>query len=91
MALSSTKMKVSSGNDAGGTGKALREKLFDMLIDMSDQQCAVVWEAFKLSEADPSKSPEECVKLAAERLGMSLDEIRVERPDTADVPPQFQT
>ena len=84
-------MKVSSGNDAGGTGKALREKLFDMLIDMSDQQCAVVWEAFKLSDADPSKSPEECVKLAAERLGMSLDEIRVERPDTADVPPQFQT
>lgn len=70
MALSSTKMKVSSGNDAGGTGKALREKLFDMLIDMSDQQCAVVWEAFKLSEADPSKSPEECVKLARERLGL---------------------
>lgn len=70
MALSSTKMKVSSGNDAGGTGKALREKLFDMLIDMSDQQCAVVWEAFKLSEADPSKNPEECVKLARERLGL---------------------
>lgn len=68
MALSSTKMKVSSGNDAGGTGKALREKLFDLLIDLSDQQCAVVWEAFKLSEADPSKSPEECVMLARERL-----------------------
>ena len=68
MALSSTELKVSSGNDAGGTGKALREKLFDLLIDMSDQQCAVIWEAFKLSEADPAKSSEECVMLARERL-----------------------
>lgn len=75
MALSSTKMKVSSVNDVGGTGKALREKLFDLLIDMSDQQCAVIWEAFKLSEVDPSKSPEVCLKLAAERLGMTLDEL----------------
>ena len=30
-------------------------------------------------------------RLRVERLGMSLDEVRVERPDTADVPPQFQT
>lgn len=81
MALSSTKMKVSSGNDAGGTGKALREKLFDLLIDMSDQQCAIIWEAFKLSETDPSKSPEEYLKLAAERLGTPLDELRNERPE----------
>ena len=89
MALSSTKMKVSSVNDVGGTGKALREKLFDLLIDMSDQQCAIIWEAFKLSEADPAKSPEECLELAAERLGMSLDEVRRERPDTAVVPPKL--
>lgn len=81
MVLSSAKMKASSVNDVGGTGKALREKLFDLLIDMSDQQCAVIWEAFKLSEADPAKSPEECLKLAAERLGTTLDELRNERPE----------
>ena len=81
MALSSAKMKASSVNDVGGTGKALREKLFDLLIDMSDQQCAVIWEAFKLSEADPSKNPEECLELAAECLGTPLDELRNERSE----------
>ena len=50
--------------------QSLKQELCRLILDLSDQQCAVVWEAFKLSEADPSKSPEECVKLARERLGL---------------------
>lgn len=64
----------------------MRERLFDMIAQLTEHQCAVVIEAFRLSKDDPSKSPEECLKLAAERLGMSLDEVRRERPDTAAVP-----
>ena len=65
----------------------MRERLFDLIAQLTEHQCAVVIEAFRLSKADSAKSPEECLKLAAERLGMSLDEVRGERPDTADVPP----
>ena len=67
----------------------MRERLFDLIAQLTKNQYAVVIEAFRLSEGDPSKSPEECVKLAAERLGMSLDEVRGERPDMAVVPPKL--
>ena len=66
---------------------SMREKLFDMIAQLTEHQCTVVIEAFHLSKGDPAKSPEECLKLAAERLGMSLDEIREERSDMAAVPP----
>lgn len=66
---------------------SMREKLFDMIAQLTEHQCTVVIEAFHLSKGNPAKSPEECLKLAAERLGMSLDEIREERSDTAAVPP----
>jgi len=39
---------------------------------MSDDQCAVVMEAFKLSMEDSSKTEEECIKIAAERLGIPI-------------------
>ena len=65
----------------------MRERLFDMIAQLTEHQCAVVIEAFRLSKGDPAKSPEECLELAAEHLGMSLDEVRRERPDTAVVPP----
>lgn len=66
----------------------MRERLFDLIAQLTEHQCSVVIEAFRLSKGDPAKSPEECLKLAAERLGMSLDEVRRERPDTAVVPPK---
>ena len=67
----------------------MRERLFDMIAQLTEHQCAVVIDAFRLSKGDPAKSPEECLKLAAESLGMALDEVREERPDTADVPPEL--
>lgn len=67
----------------------MRERLFDMIAQLTEHQCAVVIEAFHLSKGDPVKSPEECLELAAERLGMSLDEVRRERPDTAVVSPKL--
>lgn len=67
----------------------MRERLFDMIAQLTEHQCAVVIDAFRLSKGDPAKSPEECLELAAESLGMALDEVREERPDTADVPPEL--
>ena len=39
-----------------------------LISKMSDEQCIVVYEAFKIQLEDETKTPEECVKLARERL-----------------------
>ena len=40
-----------------------------LISKMSDEQCIVVYEAFKIQLEDETKTPEECVMLARERLG----------------------
>lgn len=39
-----------------------------LISKMSDEQCIVVYEAFKIQLEDETKTPEECVMLARERL-----------------------
>lgn len=39
-----------------------------LISEMSDEQCIVVYEAFKIQLEDETKTPEECVMLARERL-----------------------
>lgn len=56
--------------------KSLRQEVIDLISEMSDEQCAVALEAFKIGEADSTKSPDECVVLAAKRLGIPLKNVR---------------
>ena len=39
-----------------------------LISKMSDEQCIVVYEAFKIQLEDETKTTEECVMLARERL-----------------------
>ena len=39
-----------------------------LISKMSDEQCLVVYEAVKIQLEDETKTPEECVMLARERL-----------------------
>ena len=39
-----------------------------LISKMRDEQCIVVYEAFKIQLEDETKTPEECVMLARERL-----------------------
>ena len=50
------------------TESALQEAI-RLISKMSDEQCMVVYEAFKIQLEDETKTPEECVMLARERLG----------------------
>ena len=52
--------------------QSLRQEAISLISKMSDDQCAVVMEAFKLSVEDSSKTEEECIKIAAERLGIPI-------------------
>ena len=56
--------------------KSLRQEAIDLVSKMSGEQCAVALEAFKIREADSTKSPDECVVLAAKRLGIPLKNER---------------
>lgn len=53
------------------TGKKTESTLQEvirLISKMSDEQCIVVYEAFKIQLEDETKTPEECVMLARERL-----------------------
>ena len=52
--------------------QSLRQEAISLISKMSDDQCAVVMEAFQLSMEDSSKTEEECIKIAAERLGIPI-------------------
>ena len=47
---------------------AIRQ-LIDILLRMTDKQLAAFREAAKILINDSTKSPEECIKLAKEKLG----------------------
>ena len=49
------------------TESALQEAI-RLISKMSDEQCMLVYEAFKIQLEDETKTPEECVMLARERL-----------------------
>lgn len=55
--------------------QSLRQEAINLISELSDAQCAVVMEAFKIGQEDSTKSAEECVTLAAERLGIPLKAI----------------
>ena len=40
--------------------RALRQEVRRLIIDMTDEQCQVALEAFKISVEDNTKTPEEC-------------------------------
>ena len=44
-----------------------------LISKMSDEQCIVVYEAFKIQLEDETKTPEECVMLARERLESNVE------------------
>lgn len=44
------------------------QEVIRLISKMSDEQCIVVYEAFKIQLEDETKTPEECVMLARERL-----------------------
>nr|DAZ08746.1 MAG TPA: hypothetical protein [Caudoviricetes sp.] len=48
--------------------RALRQEVRRLIIDMTDEQCQVALEAFKISVEDNTKTPEECCALAYKRL-----------------------
>ena len=52
--------------------QSMRQEVIGLISKMSDDQCAVIMEAFKLSMEDSSKTTEECIKIAAERLGIPI-------------------
>lgn len=50
--------------------RSMWQEMRSLIAEMSDDQIRVILEAFKIYREDPSKSPEECVDIASERLGL---------------------
>ena len=53
------------------TGKKMESELQEairIILKMNDEQIRLVYEAFKIQLEDETKTPEECVMLARERL-----------------------
>ena len=48
--------------------ESMLQEAIRLISKMSDEQCIVVYEAFKIQLEDETKTPEECVMLARERL-----------------------
>ena len=46
----------------------MRQEAARLIAEMSEEQCIVVFEAFNIQLEDETKSPEECLMLARERL-----------------------
>lgn len=55
--------------------EALRQGAIDMVLGMTDEECAIVLEAFKIYESDETKTVEECLELAKEKLGYKVREV----------------
>lgn len=49
------------------TGSTLQEAI-RLILEMNDEQIGIVVEAFNIQLEDETKTPEECVMLARERL-----------------------
>lgn len=53
---------------SGKKTESTLQEVIRLISKMSDEQCIVVYEAFKIQLEDETKTPEECVMLARERL-----------------------
>lgn len=53
---------------SGKKTESTLQEVIRLISKMSDEQCIVVYEAFKIQLKDETKTPEECVMLARERL-----------------------
>lgn len=53
---------------SGKKTESTLQEVIHLISKMSDEQCIVVYEAFKIQLEDETKTPEECVMLARERL-----------------------
>ena len=53
---------------SGKKTESTLQEAIRLISKMSDEQCIVVYEAFKIQLEDETKTPEECVMLARERL-----------------------
>ena len=53
---------------SGKKTESTLQEVIRLISKMSDEQCIVVYEAFKIQLEDETKTPEECVMLALERL-----------------------
>ena len=48
--------------------ESARQEVMHLISEMSDKQIMITFEACKIQEEDETKTPEECVMLARERL-----------------------
>lgn len=46
----------------------MRQEVVRLISEMSDKQIMITFEAYKIQAEDETKTPEECVMLARERL-----------------------
>lgn len=53
---------------SGKKTESTLQEVIRLISKMSDEQCIVVYEAFKIQLEDETKTPEKCVMLARERL-----------------------
>lgn len=56
------------------TGKkteSARQEAMRLISEMSDKQIMITFEAYKIQAEDETKTPEECVMLARERLSQA--------------------
>ena len=53
---------------SGKKTESTLQEVIRLISKMSDEQCIVVYEAFKIQLEDETKTPEECLMLARERL-----------------------
>ena len=53
---------------SGKKTESTLQEVIRLISKISDEQCIVVYEAFKIQLEDETKTPEECVMLARERL-----------------------
>ena len=53
---------------AGKKSESARQEVVRLISEMSDKQIMIAFEAFNIQLEDETKTPDECVMLARERL-----------------------
>lgn len=62
-------------NERAANIEALRKEAIGKVLGMTDEECAVVLEALKIHKSDETKTAEECLDLAVEKLGYKAREV----------------
>lgn len=61
---------------AGKKPESARQEAVRLISEMSDKQIMITFEAFNIQLEDETKTPEECVMLARERLSKGESDER---------------